>query len=117
MQVVLIIIYLMLTLAGLLLMKKGGNSGSFSMNDGDIVASINWISLIGFICYIGSFLLFTQIITMFDLSYIMPLVTGIVQAATVVFGHFLFKEQLSLPGVIGITMIIFGIIIMNLKFK
>ena len=39
-----------------------------------------WISALGFICYIISFLLYTRIVMMFqNLSYITPICTGIVQ--------------------------------------
>lgn len=115
MQFVLVGIYLVLTVSGLILMKKGGNSGTFSMNNGDIGFSINGISAMGFICYICSFLLFTRLVIMFDLSYIMPLSTGIVQILTLIASKVVFKENISTQGIIGACIIIAGIIIMNYK--
>lgn len=107
-------IYLVLTMLGLILMKLGGNSGSFAINSGNINFTINWISAIGFVCYLCSFLIFTKIVIMFDLSYIMPIVTGIVQIATLVASKLVFKETITIQGLIGASIVIIGIIIMNL---
>jgi len=115
MKIVLILVYLVLTISGLVLMKKGGNPGTISLNNGDMNFGINLVSLLGFICYIGSFLLFTRIVVMFDLSYIMPICTGIVQVLTLVASYFVFKEQISKQGIIGAALVIIGIIVMNFK--
>ena len=117
MKIILVIIYMILSLSGLILMKKGGNPGSISMDSGNINFGISPISLVGFICYICSFLLFTRIVVMFDLSYIMPICTGIVQVLTLVAAYFVFKEEISKQGIIGASLVIIGIVIMNLKLK
>ena len=75
MQYILIVLYLFLTISGLILMKKGGNPGSIAFESGNMNFGISLISLAGFVCYLGSFLLFTRLVVMFDLSYIMPLAT------------------------------------------
>ena len=115
MKIILVILYLILTVSGLILMKKGGNSGTIKLNEGDIAFTINWISALGFVCYLFSFLLFTRIVVLFDLSYIMPLVTGIVQILTLISASVVFKEEMSRQGIIGAAIIIIGIIIMNFK--
>lgn len=117
MKFILIAIYIILTISGLILMKKGGNPGTISMQNGEMNFGINLISLLGFICYICSFLLFTRIVVMFDLSYIMPICTGIVQVLTLIASYFVFKEQISKQGIIGACLVIIGIIIMNIKNK
>ena len=115
MQIILIIIYLVLTLSGLILMKKGGNPGSFSVKDGSFSFGMSLVSLAGFICYLGSFLLFTRMVVMFDLSYIMPLVTGIVQILTLVASKIFFNEEISTYGIVGACFVIIGIVVMNWK--
>ena len=115
MQIVLIIIYLILTVSGLILMKKGGNPGSIAFESGNVNFGISLVSLAGFICYIGSFLLFTRLVVMFDLSYIMPLCTGIVQVLTLVASKVIFNENISVQGIIGASLVIIGIIVMNWK--
>ncbi|MDD2376433.1 MAG: hypothetical protein PHD15_03635 [Clostridia bacterium] len=77
---------------------------------------MNIISGLGFVCYIGSFLLFTRIVVIFDLSYIFPLCTGVVQVITLIASYYIFKEKISMYGIVGASFIIIGVIIMNLKF-
>ncbi len=115
MQIILIIIYLILTLSGLILMKKGGNPGSLAFENGTMNFGISLISLAGFVCYLGSFLLFTRLVVMFDLSYIMPISTGIVQILTLVASKVIFNENISVQGIIGASLVIIGIIVMNWK--
>lgn len=115
MQFVLVTIYVILTLSGLALMKLGGNPGSISIAEGNINFGISPISLVGLICYLCSFLLFTRIVVMFDLSYIMPLVTGIVQVLTLVISKIIFKEEITTLGVVGAIIVIIGIVVMNFK--
>lgn len=115
MQFILVVIYLLLTISGLVLIKLGGNSGSLSITQGNVNFGVSLISLIGLICYIGSFLLYTRIVVIFDLSYITPLCTGIVQILTLIASKLIFKENISIQGVIGASIIIIGLIIMNLK--
>lgn len=93
----------------------GGNPGSLDVKDGTITLGMSIVSGIGFVCYLGSFLLFTRVITMFDLSYIYPIVTGIVQILTLVASAVVFKENMSIQSVIGAIIVIVGIIIMNFK--
>jgi drug/metabolite transporter (DMT)-like permease len=54
-------------------------------------------------------------VIMFDLSYIMPLTTGIVQILSLVASSVVFKESISKQGIIGASIIIIGLIIMNYK--
>ena len=115
MKIILVVIYLMLSLSGLVLMKLGGNTGSFSMQEGTINFGISPISLLGFICYIGSFLLYTRIVIMFDLSYITPICTGVIQVLTLVASKLVFKENITTYGMIGASLVIIGIVVMNIK--
>ena len=115
MKFVLVIAYLILTVLGLVFMKLGGNPGSLAIKEGTITLGMSLVSGVGFICYLCSFLLFTRIVVMFDLSYIFPICTGIVQILTLVASALVFKENISMQSAIGAGIIIIGIIIMNLK--
>lgn len=115
MKIILIVLYLILTVSGLILMKIGGNTGTFAIKDHDINFGINVISLLGFVCYICSFLLFTKIVLMFDLSYIYPILTGIVQILSLVLSSVVLKEKISWQVIIGAVIVIVGILIMNIK--
>ena len=115
MQYILICVYLVLTVSGLILMKKGGNPGSLAIEGGNFNFGISLVSLAGLVCYLGSFLLFTRLVVSFNLSYIMPLTTGIVQILSLVSSYLIFKEDFSWKAVIGASLVIIGIMIMNWK--
>lgn len=112
-RIIFIVIYLVLTVAGVAFMKLGGNAGTLALKDGTITFGIHWVSALGFVCYIGSFLLFTRIVGMYNLSYIYPIITGIVQILTLVVSAVILKEQMSIQSVIGASLIIIGIVVMN----
>ena len=116
MKVILVIIYLLLTVSGLILMKKGGNAGKIGITAGEFNFSISLISCLGFACYICSFLLYTRIIMMFtDLSYITPICTGLSQIMILVASWLILKEQLTGLTIGGAALIIAGVVLMNLK--
>lgn len=115
MQIILVVVYLVLSMSGLIFMKLGGNTGSFSMVEGNINFGIHPLSLLGFIFYIGSFLLYTRMVVVFDLSYITPLCTGIIQILTLIASKVIFKENITTQGIIGASIIIIGLLIMNWK--
>lgn len=50
-----IVLYLIFTVSGLILMKKGGNAGKIAISAGEFSFNISLISALGFICYIISF--------------------------------------------------------------
>ena len=113
MKFVLIFIYVILSLSGLTLMKKGGNPGKININRKDINLSMSPVSALGLVCYLCSFLLFTKIVVMFDLSYIMPIVTGVIQVLTLVLANIIFKEKINKLSIMGASLVIIGILLMN----
>lgn len=116
MKILMIVLYLTFTVSGLILMKKGGNAGKISISAGELGFSISWISALGFICYIISFLLFTRIIMMFEnVSYISPICNGIAQVMIIVASWLFLKEQLTGLSIGGAALVIVGVVIMNLK--
>lgn len=118
MRVILVIIYLVLTVSGLILMKKGGNAGKIAISAGEFNLSISLVSCLGFVCYILSFLLYTRIIMMFEnLNYITPICAGLSQVMTIIASWLILKEQLTGLTIGGIALVIAGIIVMNLKIQ
>ena len=113
MKIFLICIYLFLSLSGLILMKQGGNPGNLNMSKKDIKLSMSTVSALGFICYLCSFLLFTKIVVVFDISYIMPIVTGVIQVLTLILAKIIFKEKITKLSIIGASLVILGILLMN----
>jgi len=116
MEILIIAIYLLLSAGGLVLIKLGADTVAIGMSKGVFNCSISWISILGLLCYICSFLIFTFVLVKkFDLTYIMPIVTGISQILVIVAGLLVFKEHLTRYGIIGIVAVIAGIILMNIK--
>lgn len=114
---ILVILYVILTILGLVLMKFGGNTGTLSFEQVTFTFSMSLVSLLGFVSYIASFLLFTNIVVKFDLSYITPITAGIIQVLTLLSGIFVFGEKISINGIVGIVLVVSGIVIMNIKLK
>lgn len=113
-RILLVAIYLAFSIAGLSLIKIGGNAGAFGTVKGVLHFEISWISLLGMICYLCSFLLYTRIVVMFDLSYITPIITGIVQILILLVSFVLFKEKVTWQAIAGASMVIIGITVMNI---
>ncbi len=116
MKIVSIIIYLLCSVGGLILVKSEANATTLAMQNGVFNVSMGIKAIIGFILYIGSFLIYTfYIIKQFDLSYIFPIVTGITQILVILASVFILKESINIYGVIGIFTIIVGITLLNIK--
>ena len=116
MQILIIVIYLLLSTGGLVLIKSGANSVQLEIKQGIFNCQISWISILGLICYIGSFLIFTFILVKkFDLTYIMPILTGVSQVLVILAGLFVFKEHIGSFGIIRNNINNIGI--SNAKYK
>ena len=111
-----IVFYIIFTVGGLILLKLGSGTLGFSIKNGNLGISMSYISLLGFIAYIISFLLYTFcIIKKYNLSYIYPLLSGATQILVVIAGVFIFKEHINIPSGIGIVLIVLGLILLNIK--
>ena len=113
MKYILTLIYLICTTSGLAFMKAGGDSLKISFHEG-FTFKIGLITFIGFALYLVSFLLWQRMLIKFDLSTMVPIVTGIVQIIVLLIGLFIFKESISLVTLVGAIVVIAGIIIMGI---
>lgn len=107
-------IYVILTTGGLVCLKLGGNSLLLSFREG-FNFKIGYITFLGFILYIGSFLMWQKLLTTYDLSYIVPITTGIVQIVVLLASYFIFKENITIVNLIGIFVVIIGIVLISIK--
>jgi len=107
--------YLLLSSLGLLLIKLGGSGTNLSFEPRTFSLVMSYRLVIGLLCYICSFLLFTFILQKRDLSLIYPLSAGIVNVASVVLGVVVLKERVTTIGAIGIALIIAGVILLSWK--
>ena len=115
MNIVMLIVYFILTVSGVILMKLGASSPlSIGFKDG-FSFSIGFLSFLGYTLYIFSFFLWTRIVLKFDLSYIVPICTGIVQILTITAAIIILKEQFRVTSIFGAILIIAGIVLLNIK--
>jgi len=116
MKLLITAIYLLLSSGGLVLIKLGADSMSIAINKGAFNLSMGWASILGMLCYIGSFLLFSFVLVKkYDLTYLMPVITAISQVLVILAGLTIFKEHVSTFGIIGIFLVIAGIVMLNIK--
>ena len=113
MKYLLTLIYLVCTTGGLAFMKAGGDSLKLSFNDG-FTFKIGLLTFIGFALYLVSFLLWQRMLIKYDLSVMVPIVTGMVQVIVLLIGLFLFHESVSIVSLVGAVIVITGIIVMGI---
>ena len=113
-MVIKLLIYLVLTVSGLLLFKRGGSTNSIEITFNYVKFHLSSVSLVGILCYGCSFLLWLNIIKNNELTYIFPIANGLVSILTVVVGVVILHESINTAQFIGITFIIIGVIINNL---
>ena len=116
MKYLLTLVYIFFTTGGITFMKLGGDSLKLGLKDGFSLA-MGWKTFVGFLFYLVSFLLWQKMIVKYDLSIMVPIVTGIVQIVVLLIGYIIFKEQFNVVSLIGAILIIIGIIVMAFGAK
>ncbi len=110
-----VVIYILLTTSGLMLVKSGTlNIGVVS---GKLNVDISFITMLGMLFYCCSFLLYMVILQKFDLSFIIPVTTGVIYVVTFLAGVFFFKESVSMKEVIAASLIFCGVLLMVIDIK
>jgi len=110
------LVYILFTTCGITFMKLGGDSLKLSLSK-EFSLRMGWTTLLGFLFYIISFLLWQKLLVKYDLSSMVPIVTGISQIIIIIIGYVIFKENVSIQSIIGAIIIIVGIIIMTFGKK
>ncbi len=114
MTYILMAIYFLLTSGGLILMKLGASKVKLNVTSSVFGIVLSWQYLLGILCYLGSFLLFSYLLTKTKLTYIYPLSASICYILVIILSCVFLKEQLTLIKIIGIIITLVGVIIMNL---
>ena len=116
MKYILTIIYIIFTTLGLFLLKIGGNSLALTIKP-YLEVKIGYITLLGFLCCICSFILWQKLLVTYNLTYIVPITTGIVQIIIMIVGILFFKEKINLIGILGTIVVIIGILMITMSKK
>jgi len=111
MKYLLVVIYMFFTTSGLTFMKLGGDSLKLGLKDG-FSLSMGWKTFVGFSLYLVSFVLWQKLLVKYDLSVMVPIVTGIIQIIILIIGYTIFKESFNVISLIGALIIVVGIIVL-----
>lgn len=115
-NIILIIIYIILTVSGLVLFKLGSSQEfNFNYNSGNISLNFNMKMILGLLCYVVSFLLYMFLVSKYDLSYIVPITQGVIYILIFLSSVVIFKDKVTVFSIIGTIMVISGIILLNIK--
>lgn len=116
MQMVIVLIYGLMSVSGLTCFKLGSQQAlSMGLSKTAFSLEISWLSVLGMVLYVGSFLIYLGMVSRNQMGYVMPVTTAVVHILTFAVSIFVFKEVYTLPQVVGIVMIFGGVILMNLK--
>lgn len=114
-NIVLVCIYVLCGSFGMVLIRKGGLQCKFHINSEKIDITINWVLLIGVILYVISFLLWIYILQIFPLTYVSPIVYGVVYIMISILSAIFLKEIISIRMIIASFLIIGGVILGSIK--
>ena len=110
----LIPIYILATSLALISLKLGSKTGApISYIGGKLHSNLTAYSIIGIVLYGFSFMLYTYLISKFDLGFIIPITTAFVYIIIFTASFFVFKEAFTPFKIIGILLILGGIIFLN----
>jgi len=116
MNIIFPILYIICTVAGLILYKYGATKEfGVLFENGNLSIKINIISIIGLALYLISFLLYIFILPKYDITFIIPIVSTITSILIFVLSISFLKEPSSAIKWIGFVIMTIGVIIVNFK--
>lgn len=114
-QIIGLLIYVCLSAAGLTLIKIGLNKqGTLLLDKNGFTLAFSWLLVLGMVLYILSFLTSLIVMKSMNLSVYYPLSAGLIYVAICVLSFVVLKEKIGVYQLIGMSIILVGIIVMNL---
>lgn len=115
MQIFTIILYAAISVTGLTLVKLGsGNPLSFSISAEGFSFGTGWITLLGLVLYVVSFLIYMTLVARNNLTYLTPVSSAVVYILTTLVSLIVFRETMTPLQWIGWCLILVGAFLMNL---
>lgn len=105
--------YVVLSSLGIILFKLGSNGPFINILNKSLEINVSFVSLIGLLCYLGSFVLWMMILSTSKINIVVPLGLGLTNILILFGSYFILGETLSVQSIIGAALVILGIIIMN----
>lgn len=114
MSKLLISLFVLATSSALVVLKLGMKAGApLAFVEGKIHLNINAYTVCGITLYGISFLLYTYLLSKYDLGFIIPLTTAIVYCLIFVASYFIFHEHFTAVKVVGILLALSGVLLLN----
>lgn len=108
-----IALYVFITSAALILLKLGTDGGILAFGDNSATLNMTPLAAIGVMFYGVSFLIYTILISRFDLGFIVSVTTALVYVIVFLTSFILFEEQFTVFKIVGILLILGGLLLLN----
>jgi drug/metabolite transporter (DMT)-like permease len=116
MEKLLVTLYILTTSSALICLKWGSSAGApISAVAGKLALNLNPFVMGGIFLYGTSFLIYTYLISKYDLGYIIPLTTAFVYIIIFFASFTIFRESFTAFKIAGIALIVGGIFLLNVK--
>ena len=116
MSKVLIALYILTTSSALIALKYGAKSGAPIQYLGSkLQFNLNPYVIAGIVLYGTSFLIYTYLISKYNLGYIIPLTTALVYVLIFAASFVIFNEAFTALKIMAISLIMVGAILLNIK--
>jgi len=117
-NILFMVLYVFLTVSGLILFKLGSNVSQIGViAKGVLNIQISFTSIIGAFCYLCSFIIYLLLISKNAISFLMPIMTGVVYVLIIIASIFILKEKVTLISLVGSILILTGVILIIFKGK
>jgi small multidrug resistance pump len=110
-----ILLYIVFTVAGLVLMKIGAKDTIIGFNGSILDVRVSYIIVLGFLCYVTSFIMYIGLLKRYPLVFIQPFTIGIVFLLTILAGVFILKESINIGQILGAVLVIAGVLLVSLN--
>jgi multidrug transporter EmrE-like cation transporter len=109
-------LFVTLTSSALIVLKLGTKNGApIQYLDNKLHLNVNPTIVLGITLYGLSFLTYMYLLSKYDLGYIIPLTTALVYMIIFVASYLIFKETFTILKIVGITLIMVGLMLLNIK--
>lgn len=116
MQWIVLIVYACMSVGGLTCFKLGSQQAmNIELTRAAFAMQMSWLSLLGLGMYVCSFLIYLGLVSRMQLGYLMPVTSAIVYIFTMFTSLLIFKEEYSPAQLAGVLLILFGVVLMNMK--
>lgn len=114
-RIILILLYAITSVSALVFLKFASKNGPpFQFLDNKFHFNLSLFTALGIFLFGISFILYTYLISKYDLGYIIPLLTALVYILIFIASYFFFQEAITIVKICGVILILGGITMLSL---